>query len=76
LKGVSRIVTTVFRNCHVFLEAFGTANGNKYAGVDVLELADGCIPKRRYNCATGMMEDEDVEKVMARFKTELKALLR
>jgi hypothetical protein len=66
----------VFRDCFIFLEAYGTANGSKDAGVDIIDLADGSLPSRQWNYTTRAMETEDVATQMIAFKQELKFLLR
>jgi hypothetical protein len=65
----------VFRDCHVFLEAYGTANGSKDAGVDIIDLADESLPVRRWNYTMRTMEIEDVATQMAAFKQELRFML-
>jgi hypothetical protein len=66
----------VYRDCYVFFEAYGAANGNKTAGVDIMELADNSLPTRNVvNYITRTVENQDAATQMAVFKQALKLML-
>jgi hypothetical protein len=67
----------VFRDCYVFLEAYGAAQGNKDAGADVIKLADTSLRTRSVlNYITRTVESQDGAAQMIVFKQVLKCMLR
>jgi hypothetical protein len=67
----------VFRDCYIFLEAYGAANGNKNAGVDVIELANTSLPTCSVlNYITGKVENQDAATQMVVFKQTLEFMMR
>ncbi|KAJ4305109.1 hypothetical protein N0V90_000639 [Kalmusia sp. IMI 367209] len=66
-----RIAKKVYRDCHLWLEAVGTASGDLYKGVDILKL-NGEMFDRGSGATMEELEDEQVNM----YKKELKRLLR
>lgn len=71
-----KVAGTVFRNAHYFLEAFGAANGDKGAAVDIIELGGGTLSNNRYHYHRATTPDkDDDEALQTRFQSKLRSLL-
>ncbi|KAF2786296.1 hypothetical protein K505DRAFT_422514 [Melanomma pulvis-pyrius CBS 109.77] len=77
-----RVARKVYRDCFLWLEAVGRARemegGSRWAGVDVLEIAESNYDygRRYYAPPSERTLDDDMDEANEMFKKELKRLLR
>ena len=75
-RAPERLARQLYRDGHIFFEAYGTANGGKDAAVDVLELSEWNFDKNNnwsYRRGGDSLPDKDGCK--KRFQAELRKLL-
>ncbi|KAF2437193.1 hypothetical protein EJ08DRAFT_602181 [Tothia fuscella] len=63
------IAKKIYRDCHIFLDAYGAAKGDRFAAVDIIDLAEGCLVNRVFNLTPGRFEHVSEEKLQAGFES-------